>query len=97
MLRPDISKPGMMLMTNGSGAGSVDQFLVAPRNADATGQLAAFEDALRAFPDAQVVKRGGRPDQPRLVVTLNPASFNELQSRFGTWLIMERDAPLSPL
>lgn len=84
-------------MTNGSGAGNVDQFLVAPRTSDATGQLAAFEDALRAFPDAQVVKRGGPPDQPRLVVTLRPDTFKELQSRFGTSLIMERDAPLSPL
>lgn len=84
-------------MANDTDAGNVDRFIVAPRDSGGTSQLADFEDALKAFPDAQVVKRGGRPEQPHLVVTLKPDSFKELQSRFGASLIMERDAPLSPL
>jgi hypothetical protein len=87
----------MMRMANEPDAGNVDRFIVAPRDGGDTGQLADFENALKAFPDAEVVKRGGRPEQPLLVVTLKPDSFKELQSRFGASLIMERDAPLSPL
>lgn len=78
-------------MTNGS----VDQFLVAPRSAGATGALADFENALRSFPEANVLTRGGRPDQPRLVVTLGPDSLQQLKSRFGASLIIERNAPLN--
>lgn len=96
MLRPDLFKSGMMRMANGTDAGNVDRILVAPRGGG-TGQLDDFENALKAFPDAQIVKRGGRPEEPHLVVTLKPDSFKELQSRFGASLIMERDAPLSPL
>ncbi len=82
-------------MTDGAGgSGWIDQFLVAPRDAAAAGDLAAFEDALHAYPDATILTRGGRPDQPRLVVTLGPQSFQELKSRFGAALIIERNAPL---
>jgi hypothetical protein len=79
-------------MTNGSI--KTDQFLVAPRNASAAGELAAFEEALRAYPDAAILSRGGRPDQPRVVVTLGPQTLQELKSRFGAVLIIERNAPL---
>ncbi len=83
-------------MTNGSAnPGNVEQFLVAPRNADGAPSLAEFEKALGAFPEANVLTRGGRPDQPRLVVTLGPDSLQELKSRFGASLIIERNAPLN--
>lgn len=82
-------------MTNGSAAsGNVDQFLVAPRSAGASGALADFENALRSFPDANVLTRAGSANQPRLVVALGPDSLQQLKSRFGDSLIIERNAPL---
>jgi hypothetical protein len=85
----------MKFMTNGPA--DLDQFLVAARNGAATGDLAAFEQALQEFPDATIVARGGRPDQPHLVVALTADSFEKLKSRFGAALIMERNARLNPL
>lgn len=82
-------------MTNGSD--KVDQFLVAPASSDATGDLAAFEQALQAVPGAAVLTRAGRPDQPRLVVAMPTDAFEQLRARFGATLIMERNAPLTPL
>jgi hypothetical protein len=85
-------------MTNSPGAGNdLEQFLVAPRSNAAASDLAAFEQALQAIPGASILKRAGRPDQPRLVVALTTDSFEKLRERFGTSLIMERDAPLTPL
>jgi hypothetical protein len=84
--------------TNGSASpGSTDQFLVAPRNQDGAAVLADFEKALQDHPEASVLSRGGRPDQPRLVVTLRPDSLQQLKSRFGDSLIIERNAPINPL
>jgi len=74
-------------MTNGSAErGNLDQFIVAARSAAAGEDLAAFEDALKSVPNAAIVSRGGRPDQPQ-----------QLKSRFGPSLIIERNAPLNPL
>lgn len=86
-------------MTNGSAeSGNIDQFIVAARSAAAAGEdLAAFEDALKSVPNATIVSRGGRPDQPHLVVTLSSTDVQQLKSRFGPSLIIERNAPLNPL
>jgi hypothetical protein len=84
-------------MTNGSAqAGDLDQFVVAARSAAAAGDLAAFEEALKDIPNATILTRGGRPDQPHLVVTLTPDSVEKLKSRFGASLIIERNAKLTP-
>jgi hypothetical protein len=83
-------------MTNGS-AGNLDQFIVASRGGDATANLAAFEQALPEFPNATILSRGGRPEQPHLVVTLPENAFEQLKSRFGDSLIIERNARLKPL
>jgi|KBSMisStaDraftv2_1062788.scaffolds.fasta_scaffold815216_2 hypothetical protein len=83
-------------MTNGS-AGNLDQFIVASRGGDATTNLAAFEQALPEFPNATILSRGGRPEQPHLVVTLPENAFEQLKSRFGDSLIIERNARLKPL
>ena len=79
-------------MTNGK----LEQFLVAARNSAAAGDLAAFEQAVQQTPGASILKRSGRPDQPRLVVALTPESFEKLHARFAATLIMERNAPLTP-
>jgi len=85
-------------MTNGSAErGNLDQFIVAARSAAAGEDLAAFEDALKSVPNAAIVSRGGRPDQPHLVVTLSSQDAQQLKSRFGPSLIIERNAPLNPL
>lgn len=80
-------------MTNGS----LEQFLVATRSSAAAPDLAAFEQAVQAIPGAAVLSRGGRPEQPRLVVALTPDNFEQLRARFAATLIMERNAPLNPL
>ncbi|HEY7662991.1 MAG TPA: hypothetical protein VH934_07705 [Xanthobacteraceae bacterium] len=82
-------------MTNGSD--NVDQFLIAPASSAAVGDLADFEQALQAVPGAAVLTRAGRPDQPRLVVAMPTDAFEQLRARFGATLIMERNAPLTPL
>lgn len=83
---------------NGSPSKSdLDQFLVAARSSAAAGDLATFEQTLQGFPDTAIVSRGGRPDQPHLVVTLTPDAFEQLKSRFGASLIIERNAKLNPL
>lgn len=84
-------------MTNGSGNTNLDQFLVAARSSTATNDLATFEQSLKEFPGAAIVSRGGRSDQPRLVVALPPESLETLKSRFGASLIIERNAKLNPL
>ena len=88
-------------MTNGSAnpsnPGNLDQFLVAARSSAAAGEFAAFEQSLQGFPDATIVARGGRPDQPHLVVALSAESLEKLKSRFGASLIIERNAKLNPL
>jgi len=61
------------------------------------GDLAAFEQALQAIPGAVVVSRAGRPDQPRLIVSLAPETAEQLRSRFGATLIIEKNAKLNPL
>ncbi|NPU14317.1 MULTISPECIES: hypothetical protein [Bradyrhizobium] len=76
--------------------GSSDEFIVAGRSASDTSQLTAFEDALKGISGASVVSRGGRPDQPHLVVNLPLQDAEQLKSRFGTALIIERNAKLSP-
>jgi hypothetical protein len=43
------------------------------------------------------LSRGGRPEQPHLVVTLPETAFEQLKSRFGASLIIERNARLKPL
>jgi hypothetical protein len=43
------------------------------------------------------LSRGGRPEQPHLVVTLPENAFEQLKSRFGDSLIIERNARLKPL
>ena len=83
-------------MTNGS-AGNYEQFIVASRGGDKTSDLAAFEQALSEFPNATILSRGGRPEQPHLVVTLPEIAFEQLKSRFGASLIIERNARLTPL
>jgi hypothetical protein len=83
-------------MNNGS-AGNLDQFIVASRSGDPTSNLAAFERALSEFPNATILTRGGRPEQPHLVVTLPQNAFEQLKSRFGASLIIERNARLKPL
>jgi hypothetical protein len=83
-------------MTNGS-AGNLDQFIVASRGGDPTSDLTAFEQALSEFPNATILSRGGRPEQPHLVVTLPETAFEQLKSRFGASLIIERNARLKPL
>jgi len=83
-------------MTSGS-AGNFDQFIVASRGGDATTNLAEFEQALPEFPDATILSRGGRPEQPHLVVALPENAFEQLKSRFGASLIIERNARLTPL
>lgn len=80
-----------------SAAGDIDQFLVAPRAAGAIGDLAAFEQALRAVPGASVLQRAGKANSPRLVVALPTAQAEELRDRFGATLIIERNAPIQPL
>jgi hypothetical protein len=85
----------MRVMANGSD--DLDQFLVAARSSDAASDLAAFEQALQAVPGASVLTRAGRPDQPRLVVAMTSDAFEQLRARFGATLIMERNAPLTPL
>lgn len=85
-------------MTNGSAdKANLDEFLVAARSSDKTGDLAAFEQSLQAFPDATILARGGRPDQPHLVVALTAESLEKLKSRFGASLVIERNAKLNPL
>ena len=79
-------------MANGSG--DFDQFLIAPRG-DAA-DLSAFEEHLKKIPGAQILERGGRADQPRLVVNLPTQSFDELRSRFNDTLIIEPNARLTP-
>jgi hypothetical protein len=84
-------------MTNGSAqAGDLDQFVVAARSAAAAGDLTTFEEALKDIPNAAILTRGGRPDQPHLVVTLTADSAEKLKSRFGASLIIERNAKLTP-
>jgi hypothetical protein len=82
-------------MTNGSN--DPDQFLVAARSGAAANDLSDFEAALQAIPGASVVRRAGRPDQPRLVVALPANARDDLIRRFGTTLIIERNATLDPL
>jgi hypothetical protein len=79
-------------MTNGSA----DQFIVAARSSSTTGDLAAFEDALKSIPNAAVLSRGGRPESPHLVVTLTHDNAEKLKSRFGSSLIIEPNAKLNP-
>jgi hypothetical protein len=82
-------------MTNGT-AGNLDQFIVASRGGNAS-DLAAFEQALPEIPNATILTRGGRPDQPHLVVALPEDAVEQLKSRFGASLIIERNAKLNPL
>jgi hypothetical protein len=82
-------------MTNGSD--DPDQFLVAARSGAAANDLTDFERALQAIPGASVLKRAGRPDQPRLVVALPANGRDDLIRRFGTTLIIEKNAKLDPL
>ena len=85
-------------MTNGSsGSSDPEQFLVAARSNAAANDLADFEQALRAIPGATVLNRAGRADQPRLVVALPAGARDDLIKRFGTTLIIERNAKLDPL
>ncbi|WP_257167794.1 hypothetical protein [Bradyrhizobium sp. SRS-191] len=76
--------------------GSSDEFIVAGRSPSDTSHLTAFEDALKTIAGASIVSRGGRPDQPHLVVNLTSRDAEQLKSRFGTALIIERNAKLSP-
>ncbi|MGY3448680.1 hypothetical protein [Bradyrhizobium sp. USDA 4353] len=76
--------------------GSSDQFIVAGRSTSDTPQLTAFEDALKGIAGASIVSKGGRPDQPHLVVNLRLKDAEQLKSRFGSALIIERNAKLSP-
>ena len=85
-------------MANGSsGSSAPEQFLVAARSNAAPNDLSDFEQALRAIPGATVLTRAGRADQPRLVVTLPASARDDLVRRFGTTLIIERNAKLDPL
>ena len=84
-------------MTDNSATdGSSDQFIVAGRSTSDTSHLNAFEDALKDIAGASIVARGGRPDQPHLVVNLTSQDAEQLKSRFGTALIIERNAKLNP-
>jgi hypothetical protein len=84
--------------TNNSSSGSEsDQFIVAARSASESQDLAAFENALKDIPNATIVARGGRADQPHLVVTMTSQDVEQLKSRFGSSLIIERNARLNPL
>jgi tripartite-type tricarboxylate transporter receptor subunit TctC len=85
-----------MTDTSASG-GDLDQFIVAARDASANQDLAAFEAALKDLPTAAIISRGGRPDQPHLVVTMTSKDVDQLKSRFGSSLIIERNAKLNPL
>jgi hypothetical protein len=76
-----------------NGTNGFDQFLVAPRS---NGDLSAFEEQLKSIPGAQILERGGRADQPRLVVQLPTQLFEELRTRFQDTLIIERNAKLTP-
>jgi hypothetical protein len=93
----------MTVMTNGSATnnpnagGDLDQFIVAARSASTSEDLAAFESALKDIPNATIVARGGRADQPHLVVTMTSKDVEQLKSRFGSSLIIERNAKLNPL
>lgn len=85
-------------MSNGSAnkpGGDIDEFLIAARSASTQTALSAFEDALKSVPNATIVGRGGRPDQPHLVVNLASKDAEQLKSRFGSSLIIERNAKLS--
>jgi hypothetical protein len=84
-------------MSDSSDPNNSRQFLVAARKGAAATEVAAFEQALQSVPGAAVLKRGGRPDQPRLVVTLQPGTVEQLKSRFGATLIIEHDAEIKPL
>jgi len=85
-------------MANGTdGSNDPDQFLVAARSGAGANELTAFEQALQAIPGASILTRGGRPDQPRLVVALPATAHDDLIRRFGTTLIIERNARLNPL
>ncbi|CCE03770.1 hypothetical protein [Bradyrhizobium sp. STM 3809] len=84
-------------MTDSSNpTGSSDEFIVAGRSTSDTSHLSAFEDALKGIAGASIIARGGRPDQPHLVVNLTSRDAEQLKSRFGTALIIERNAKLSP-
>jgi hypothetical protein len=83
-------------MTDSSGGSGLKQFMVAARSGAPANQVAEFEQALQSVPGASVLKRGGRPDQPRLVVALEPATAEQLRARFGTTLIIEHNADLKP-
>ena len=85
------------MANDSSGSNDPDQFLVAARSNAAANDLSDFEQALRAIPGASVLTRAGRPDQPRLVVALPANARDDLIRRFGTTLIIERNAKLNPL
>lgn len=85
-------------MTNGSASkDALDQYLVAARSSAAVGDLATFEQSLQVLPGATILARGGRSDQPHLIVALTAESLEQLKSRFGATLIIERNARLNPL
>jgi hypothetical protein len=79
-----------------SASEGIDQFMVAPRNAAAAGDLAAFEQAMQSVPGAAILQRAGKVGQPRLVVALPAASASQLRQQFGATLIIEPNAPLKP-
>jgi hypothetical protein len=79
-----------------SASKGIDQFMVAPRNAAATGDLAAFEQAMQSVPGAAILQRAGKVGQPRLVVALPAESASQLRQQFGATLIIEPNAPLKP-
>ena len=85
------------MANDSSGSNDPDQFLVAARSNAAANDLTDFEQALQAIPGASVLTRAGRPDQPRLVVALPANARDDLIRRFGTTLIIERNAKLDPL
>jgi hypothetical protein len=89
--KPSRDQDRDMSATNG-----IDQFLVAPRNAASTGDLAAFEQAMQSVPGAAILQRAGKAGQPRLVVALPAASASQLREQFGATLIIEPNAPLKP-
>jgi hypothetical protein len=74
-------------MTNGSAG--IDQFIVAHAAATQQPNWQRSEQALPEFPNATILSRGGRPEQPS-VVTLPENAFEQLQSRFGASPIIER-------
>jgi hypothetical protein len=78
-----------------NGSGDFDQFLVAARNN--ASDLSAFEQHLQTIPGARILERAGRPDQPRLIVSLPNGSFEQLRAHFNNTLIIERNAKLNPL